>query len=110
MRAALERFLAKSPDENGHGKRTTYSALHCRCDACRAANSRYVTDLRARLRAQPVPTEAHGRATGYQDRGCRCDLCKAWRSETQRRQNAKRAGRRGTFLDSLTVDTLRPGR
>lgn len=53
-----------------HGKRSTYRS-GCRCDQCRAANSTYDRELRAR-----AGLREHGNRTTY-SYGCRCEPCRA---------------------------------
>ncbi len=42
-----------------HGTRRTYQADHCRCEACRAANTHYSADYRSGIRAGRPPLGAH---------------------------------------------------
>jgi hypothetical protein len=51
-----------------------YRHRHCRCDACKVANSEYQRASTARRRGQATN---HGKATTYVNYGCRCDQCRA---------------------------------
>jgi len=78
-----------------HGSESTYNNWKCRCDACRAANTRYLARRKAervaRLAVDPSLAE-HGRASTYNNWGCRCEPCTtAWAIDSRERYRRKRS-------------------
>lgn len=70
----------KKPIQHGTGNGYKYHG--CRCDDCRAANTREMNELRNR--DKPVPPNSHGTTAGYQYYRCRCEKCLIhWRLRQQ---------------------------
>jgi len=57
-----------------HGIRATYTR-GCRCDECRAANTKRCAVMREKRLAK-IGNDAHGTKGAYVNAGCRCDLCR----------------------------------
>lgn len=76
-----------------HGTANGYLNLYCRCDECRAANTRKVRRDRAdrtrRLEAN-YASLTHGNDSTYQNWGCRCRPCTDAHNAAQRRRWAQR--------------------
>lgn len=106
LEASYARWRGKVPDENGHGKRTTYQ-LGCRCGSCGQAQREYGLGWREQVRTRPVPANVHGRSVGYGAYKCRCDRCSAYAAARSKAFKSRRRAKRPTFLDSLTVDMIR---
>lgn len=68
---------------NRHGTERGYKHDGCRCDLCKAANTKATRDDRARRHAQlaELPDSAHGDRNTYLNWGCRCQRC----TDTQKR-------------------------
>jgi len=62
-----------------HGELDAYINLGCRCELCKEANTKHVTESKERRVAKggPIP---HG-VSGYGNYKCRCDICKAAKAE-----------------------------
>ncbi|MFI0768573.1 hypothetical protein ACH4TQ_27355 [Streptomyces sp. NPDC021218] len=80
--------------EYDHGHPAKY-AQGCRCDACRAANTRRCARIRADSVADPTRADraGHGKASTYSNHGCRCDACQAANKEKSATQRAARKAR-----------------
>ena len=90
--------MPADPGDPRHGTLNGYTNLACRCDRCRAANTRYCAEIRLRRRARGCPDHLHGSPNGYGNYGCRCGDCTvAWRADSRdyarRRRQAARAAR-----------------
>lgn len=85
-----------------HGTPTRYRQ-ECRCDECRAANTKYNRELR---RKGEAPT--HGTDSGYRNYGCRCVPCTEAHNIAQRdyRARARRKRRpRGTAAGGRRISS-----
>jgi hypothetical protein len=60
-----------------HGTTNAYDNFGCRCDACKAANTRVLAQRKAaRLARGLAPDDPrHGTDNGYRNWGCRCAPC-----------------------------------
>jgi hypothetical protein len=98
-----------------HGTRREY-LRGCRCDDCKADNSRYLADYRARNppkygahekakayeaqqrrieRGLAADDSRHGTAIGYRNWGCRCDRCRTAATQKRYAEKAKAAAKQG---------------
>lgn len=75
-----------------HGTIAGYTFHGCRCDLCRAENSRRVADWRRRRHGKPPK---HGTLNGYQNYGCRCEPCRTARYRRYLSEPVRRDGRDG---------------
>jgi hypothetical protein len=57
-----------------HGKPGTYRR-GCRCDECRAANTRYAREERKKRRERLETAQFKHGAAAYTNWGCRCEVC-----------------------------------
>lgn len=53
---------------------STYQRHGCRCDGCRAEQTRFQRKYRANRKPEQCPHNQHG-LNGYSNYGCRCDVC-----------------------------------
>jgi hypothetical protein len=58
-----------------------YAHHGCRCDVCRAANSRRVRKRRQERDPSQLPREEHGKQATYINWNCRCEPCTRAHSE-----------------------------
>jgi hypothetical protein len=72
--------------EPWHGTQDGYTNHDCRCDRCRAANTRAMRKYRAKIRALPTPKHVHGTDNGYNNYGCRCGRCVRAHAEAKKLQ------------------------
>lgn len=64
--------------EPWHGTISGRSTYGCKCDACRAASTRYTLDRRKRFRSKGIPPQddpCHGKWHGWALYKCRCERC-----------------------------------
>lgn len=75
-----------------HGTLNAYTNYLCRCDECRAAQSRYAKAARDKRRRSLATAEnvPHGNMNTYVSWGCRCDPCRATNRERVRKQRERR--------------------
>ena len=74
-----------------HGTTNGYSNLRCRCEACRAAWTRYVLarrETRKTLLPYRFDRLAHGSVWTYTNHGCRCRPCIAAKAQYTRKLQA----------------------
>ncbi|NUS83716.1 MAG: hypothetical protein HOY75_13460 [Streptomyces sp.] len=73
---ARPRKQGRPTKDHPHGTDGRY-AKGCRCDQCRAANTRRIREQRERRKADPERADraGHGKAATYQNYGCRCRPC-----------------------------------
>ncbi len=76
------------------GSGNAYTNYGCRCEECRAANTRRV-NRRRRHRSPESGAFEHG-AGGYRNWNCRCDVCSEAHREAMARAKASRAERAAT--------------
>lgn len=80
-----------APSDPRHGMRNGYTHLHCRCTACKAANSAYQLERRALRKAIIQPDDPrHGTYGFYVNHSCRCNRCKSANAALSRIRNTKR--------------------
>ncbi|MDP7727619.1 hypothetical protein [Mycobacterium sp. TY813] len=83
--------MVLADDDPRHGTTNGYGNLGCRCDLCRAANTRNRRAYLARVRAEGRILGEHGSEVAY-DSGCRCTECRERHNERWRtRERARRA-------------------
>lgn len=57
------------------GSGNAYANYGCRCDECKAANTKRIRRRLHERDASTLPPEAHGKYTTYTNWRCRCEAC-----------------------------------
>jgi Zn finger protein HypA/HybF involved in hydrogenase expression len=72
-----------------HGEYLTYTNGKCRCSPCRAANTAYNKEMRAKRREQVLEPDdpRHGKNSTYVEYACRCPLCRQAHSDLRKGQS-----------------------
>lgn len=80
------------PNPIQHGTPSAYGYHKCRCDICRAANTRRCRAIHDRLKAVGLAPDdlRHGSVGGYSNWGCRCTKCSKKHSANLRLRKSRK--------------------